>query len=257
MTDHPSSKQYRPRLLDLFSGIGGFSLGLERAGMRTVAFCEIEPGARSVLAKQWPTIPCYTDICELTANRLAADGIDVDGISGGFPCQDISAASPTRHLGINGERSALWCEFARLIGEIRPQFAVVENSAMLTGRGLGLVLGDLAAIGYDAEWHCIRASDVGAPFEGDRIYILATPNQGDGETGMGLRSQYLRPGALQRACAEYRASIWLETTSRSARVGDGFSDFMDRRRRTEWLGNAVVPQIPEIIGRAIMRCQHV
>lgn len=241
-------------VLDLFSGIGGFSLGLERAGMRTVAFCELDSGARSILAKHWPGIPCYADIRELTAARLAADGIVADVISGGFPCQDISCASPTRHLGIDGERSGLWSELARLVGEVRPRYAILENSSALAGRGLGRVLGDLAEIGYDAEWHCLRASDVGAPFEGDRIYLLATPHPLDGQERLGLRPQCLRPGTLQRACAEYRSTVWLEATCRSARMGDGFSDFMDRRRRTEWLGNAVVPQIPEIIGRAIMTC---
>ena len=79
-------------VLDLFSGIGGFSLGLERAGMRTVAFCEIEPYARAVLRKQWPDVPCYTDVRELSADRLRTDGISVDVICGGFPCQDISVA---------------------------------------------------------------------------------------------------------------------------------------------------------------------
>ena len=93
-------------VLDLFSGIGAFSLGLERAGMKTVAFCEVDPFCRRVLAKHWPEVPCYDDVRTLTAARLAADGISVDVICGGFPCQDISVAG--RGAGITGERSGLW-----------------------------------------------------------------------------------------------------------------------------------------------------
>jgi DNA (cytosine-5)-methyltransferase 1 len=162
------------RVLDLFSGIGGFSLGLERAGMKTVAFCEIEPYCRAVLRKHWPDVPIYDDVRTLTAERLAADGIGVDLICGGFPCQDISTAG--KGAGIEGERSGLWREYARLIGELRPRYVIVENVAALLGRGLGVVLGDLAAIGFDAEWHCIPASAIGAPHRRDRLWIVAHPN---------------------------------------------------------------------------------
>jgi DNA (cytosine-5)-methyltransferase 1 len=161
------------KVLDLFSGIGGFSLGLERAGMTTVAFCEIEPYCQRVLAKHWPGVPIYDDIRELTADTLRRDGIAVDVICGGWPCQDISVAG--KREGIDGSRSGLWSEIRRLICDLRPKFAVMENSANLLNCGFERVLGELAAIGYDAEWHCLRASSVGAPFEGDRIYILATP----------------------------------------------------------------------------------
>lgn len=161
-------------VLDLFSGIGGFSLGLERTGgFRTVAFCEIDPFCRRVLAKHWPEVPCYDDIRTLTADRLRADGIAVDVICGGFPCQDISNGG--HRVGIGGERSGLWSEIARLSGELRPDFIILENVAALLGRGLGRVLGDLAALWYDAEWHCLSASDLGAPHERDRIWIVAYP----------------------------------------------------------------------------------
>ena len=163
-------------LLDLFSGIGALSLGLERSGaFRTVAFCECDPFARRVLAKHWPEVPCYDDVRTLTAARLAADGVLVDAICGGFPCQDISVAG--RGAGIAGERSGLWSEYARLIGELRPRYVIVENVAALLGRGLGEVLGDLAALGFDAEWHCIPASAVGAPHRRDRIWIIAHPDR--------------------------------------------------------------------------------
>jgi DNA (cytosine-5)-methyltransferase 1 len=163
------------QVLDLFSGIGGFSLGLERTGgFKTVAFCEIEPFPRKVLVKHWPEVPQYEDVRTLTAERLAADGIAVDVICGGFPCQDISTAG--KGAGLAGERSGLWREIARLVGELRPSYVIVENVSALLGRGLGTVLGDLAEIGYDAEWHCIPASHVGAPHRRDRIWIVAYPN---------------------------------------------------------------------------------
>jgi len=163
------------RVLDLFAGIGGFSLGLERAGMRTVAFCEIDAYCREILARHWPGIPCYADVRRLTAARLAADGVGaVDVVCGGFPCQDVSNAG-TRE-GLAGERSGLWREFARLLGELRPRYAIVENVSALLGRGFDCVLGDLAALGFDAEWHCIPASYVGAPHRRDRVWVVAYAN---------------------------------------------------------------------------------
>ena len=179
------------RVLDLFSGIGGFSLGLERTGgFETVAFCEIEDYPRRVLAKHWPKVPCYNDVRELTGARLAADGIAVDVICGGFPCQDISFAG--KGAGLAGERSGLWREYARIIRELRPRFVIVENVSALLSRGLADVLGSLAALGYDAEWHCIPASAVGAPHRRDRLWIVAYPG-GEQHEGRGL--------AIRRALA--------------------------------------------------------
>jgi DNA (cytosine-5)-methyltransferase 1 len=164
------------RVLSLFAGIGGFDLGLERTGgFKTVAFCEIDPFCRRVLAKHWPEVPCYEDVKELTGERLRTDGVAVDCIVGGFPCQDISFAG--KGAGMAGERSGLWSEYARLIGELRPRYVIVENVAALLGRGLADVLGDMAALGYDAEWHCIPASAVGAPHRRDRLWILAYPER--------------------------------------------------------------------------------
>ena len=119
------------KVLDLFSGIGGFSLGLERTGgFETVAFCEIEEYPRRVLAKRWPGVPCYEDVRTLTAARLRADGITrVDALTGGFPCQDLSVAG--KGLGLAGSRSGLWSEIVRLAGELRPKFIIVENVANL------------------------------------------------------------------------------------------------------------------------------
>ena len=160
--------------------------------MRTVAFCECDPYCRRVLAKHWPDVPVYDDVRTLTAARLMADadinrlegkdlanhwrdGVGTSGqidlICGGFPCQDISVAGAG--AGITGERSGLWSEYARIIGEVRPRYVIVENVAALLGRGLATVLGDLAALGFDAEWHCIPASAVGAPHRRDRVWIVA------------------------------------------------------------------------------------
>jgi DNA (cytosine-5)-methyltransferase 1 len=170
------------RVLDLFSGIGGFSLGLEAAGFRTVAFCEVNPTCRFLLAHHWPDVPCYDDVQTLTADRLAADGIAVDVICGGFPCQDISYAG--KGAGLAGERSGLWREYARLIGELRPRYVVVENVSALLSRGLGVVLGDLAELGYDAVWDRVRAFDIGAPHLRARLWIVAYP-RGEQHEGFG------------------------------------------------------------------------
>src|SRR5579863_716914 len=141
----------------LFSGIGGFELGLEWAGLGPVVWqCEIDAFCRSVLAKHWPNATRYTDV-----RAIDASAPRVDVICGGFPCQDVSNAG--KRAGIDAERSGLWSEFARVVGVLRPRFVVVENVSALLGRGMDRVLGDLAALGYDADWSTLRASDVGAP----------------------------------------------------------------------------------------------
>jgi DNA (cytosine-5)-methyltransferase 1 len=226
-------------VLDLFSGIGGFSLGLERAGMRTVAFCEIDPFCRAVLAKHWPGVNIYGDIRGLHVNE------DIDVICGGFPCQDISAIGGKS--GIRGQSSGLWFEYARIIGELRPRYVIVENVAALFDRGFGDVLGNMAALGYDAEWHCIPAASVGAPHRRDRLWIVAYPsgNSGDGIRKDGSPRLRLSFGGRD---SERSWEQW-DAEPSVGRVADGVSNRVDRLRS---LGNAVVPQIPEIIGRAIM-----
>ena len=256
------------RVLDLFSGIGGFSLGLERTGgFETVAFCEIEPYQRAVLAKHWPNVPCYEDVRTLTAATLARDGIAVDVICGGFPCQDISFAG--KRAGLEGARSGLWGEYARLIGELRPRFVIVENVPGLLSLGMGTVLGDLAALGYDATWDCIPASAVGAPHRRDRVWIVAhargQQHEGDSvaqrreepaqlsspdTNGSGLA---IRKGQPQDIGEELSPSIgtdWWLVEPDVGRVADGVPSRVDRLKA---LGNAVVPQIPELIGRAILQ----
>ena len=235
------------KVLDLFSGIGGFSLGLERTGgFETVAFCEIEEFPRKVLKKHWPTIPCFEDVRKLKVSDVGT----VDVITGGFPCQDISIAGSGK--GIVGARSSLWLEFFRLIRDLRPKYAIVENSAALLYRGLDQLLSNLATIRYNAEWHGIRASAIGCPFEGDRIYLIASPDEINGQKRVGFCTPIIDSRALLKSYIEHRSSIWMEAACRSGGVDNGFSDFVDRRQRTEGLGNAVVPQVVEMIGYAIL-----
>lgn len=236
------------RVLDLFSGIGGFSLGLERAGMRTVAFCEKDAYCRAVLRKHWPDVPIYDDVQTLTAKRLAADGIAVDVICGGFPCQDISCAG--KGAGLSGERSGLWFHYARIIRELMPEWVIVENSADLLYRGLGRILADLAALGRDAEWHCIQGSDVGAEHERDRCYIVSYPHLQYGQAGLGLLPHLQASLSAARDYASH--SLWLASTCPPPRMVDGSSAWMDRRKRTECLGNSVLWPIVWAIGAAIM-----
>jgi DNA (cytosine-5)-methyltransferase 1 len=163
------------QVLDLFSGIGAYALGLERAGMKVAAFCEIDPFCRRVLRKHWPDTPIYDDVTKLSGDALRRDGIAVDVICGGWPCQDISPAGTGS--GLDGARSGLWSEVSRLAGELRPRFLVLENSSNLLsinrGADFGRVLGDLAALGYDAEWHCLPAAAFDAPHIRDRLWIVA------------------------------------------------------------------------------------
>ncbi len=160
------------KVLDIFSGIGGMSLGLQRAGFETVAFCELDEWCRRVLSHHWPKVPIYDDVRKLTAARLRADGIPrINLIAGGFPCQDVSSAG--EGAGLDGERSGLWREFARLLGELRPDFAIVENVGALLSRGLADILAELSALGYDAEWHALPAAAIGAPHLRDRVWIIA------------------------------------------------------------------------------------
>jgi len=242
-------------VLDLFSGIGGFSLGLERTGgFQTVAFCEIDHFCRRVLQKHWPNVRQYEDVRELTADKLATDGIAVDVITGGFPCQDISVAG--KQAGIaEGTRSGLWSEIVRLARELRPRFIIVENVSNLLagpsdrpGGWFGRVLGDLAEIGYDSEWHCIPASAVGLPHRRDRVWIVAhnRRERGEGQFFQALQGLYALPwGENERRAADFmqRPDIY---KPRLCGAGNGLSE------RVDALGNAVVPQIPEIIGKAIL-----
>jgi DNA (cytosine-5)-methyltransferase 1 len=281
-------------VLDLFAGIGGFSLGLERAGgFKTVAFCEIDKNAQLVLQKNWKNVPIFEDVSSLTKDALDAKGISVDVITGGFPCQDISLAG--KGAGLEGERSGLWFQFHRLIKEIRPKYAIIENVSALRSRGLDRVLRSLSEIGYDAEWHCVPASAVGAPHRRDRIWIVAYPRYGNRrnirpveagkdtqvkwttDTNSVGRSSYEPENVAHPSSA--RSETWIPTQGHRKKGNSEISDHLgdrlngrqgsdywtvepnvgrvahgvpNRSHRLKQLGNAVVPQLTQIIGEAIL-----
>ena len=259
------------RVLDLFSGIGGFSLGLERTGgFETVAFCEIEDFPRRVLAKHWPEVPCYDDVRTLTAVVLRRDGIAVDVITGGFPCQDLSVAGKQRGIG-EGTRSGLWSEIVRLIGELRPKYVIVENVANLLsgpaekrGGWFCRVLGDLAERGYDAEWENIPAGAVGLAHMRERAWLLAYPKQEQwvcpifagndaAKRAWGGQAKRMQNGLRPKVGAAV-PSVFGRLVDQPGHIGvaDGISDWPHRLAAC---GNAVVPQIPELIGRAILAAE--
>ena len=158
--------------LALFAGAGGGILGGKLLGWRTVCAVEWEPYAAGVLAarqndKVLEPFPIWDDV--QTFDGTPWRGI-VDVVSGGFPCQDISSAG--KGAGIDGDRSSMWYQMARIIGEVRPRFVFVENSPLLVERGLAVVLGDLAKLGFDAAWTCVSAGNTGAPHQRDRIWIV-------------------------------------------------------------------------------------
>lgn len=220
----------------LFAGIGGLDLGLERAGMACKWQVEIDDYATRVLAKHWPDVPKYRDVRSVGAHNLS----HVDLICGGFPCQDISNAG--QRAGINGGRSGLWGEYSRLISELRPRFVLVENVAALLVRGMGRVLGDLAAIGYDAEWSVVSACALDAPHTRERVFIVA---YSQGRPRHALRGQQLTTSGD----AQGIVYPWNKGQPPVDRVVDGVPARMDRLRG---LGNAVVPQVAEYIGRMIV-----
>lgn len=252
---HPASVSLRGEpftVLSLFAGIGGFDLGLERTGgFRTVAACEIDREARATFQKHWPGVPLYDDVRSLTSRRLADDGIYPDCIIGGFPCQDVSLAGSGQGLG--GDRSGLWREYRRLIGELRPQLIFVENVAALLGRGLGTVLGDLASLGFDAEWHCIPASYAGARQLRDRIWIVAYPECDSVQGRAPFTQGWCRQSREEQLAGLVQPCAWPTVSgARDRGTGHGIPRGIHRNRQ---LGNAVVPQIPELIGRAILEAR--
>lgn len=156
------------KLGSLFSGIGGLDLGVEAAtGARTVWQVERDEWCRGILARHWPDAVRYDDVC-----KVGEELERVDIIAGGFPCQDVSVAGKRAGL-TGGQRSGLWREYARIVRVVRPRFVFVENVAGLLSMEFGHVLGDLAALGYDAEWAVFRASDAGAPHRRERVFVLA------------------------------------------------------------------------------------
>lgn len=234
----------------LFSGIGGFDLGLERAGFTISWQVEIDSYCQRVLAKHWPHVTRYGDITAMDWSTVQP----VDLLCGGFPCQDLSFAG--KRAGIEGARSGLWSEYVRAIVQLRPRYVLVENvPGLLTNAYMGRVLGDLAACGYDAEWTVLSAGSIGAPHLRERVWILAYPNSHGLEAHANEEILCLSSnnGYAERFIGSMGgASQWAEPCPIGARpmgVGNGIPTDVDRLRG---LGNAVVPQIAEALGRMIM-----
>lgn len=247
-------------VLDLFSGVGGFSLGLNRAGMKTVAFCEIDPFCRKVLKKHWPDVPVYEDVQTMDFKEIKADVI-----TAGFPCQDISFAGPG--AGLSGERSGLYREAVRAVRVVRPKYVIMENVAALLNRGMGQVCGDLAESGYDSEWDCIPACAVGAEHERDRVWIVAYPTEENASNSNGSRfSRRPQTGKNKkktrdifprlRSAVPTEDGISRDYWAHQPVLGRGVHGVSNRVDRIKALGNSVVPQIPEMIGRAIMDAEN-
>lgn len=222
------------RELELFAGAGGGILGAHLLGHRTVCAVEYNAYARSVLlARQndgtLPPFPVWDDVREFDGRPWR--GI-VDVVSGGFPCTDISSAGGGD--GIDGEASGLWREQARIICEIRPKFARMENSPMLTARGLGRVLGDLAAMGYDTQWGCISGASVGANHVRDRIWIVAAdanlPQRERGSLASRVHAQYANLGHTR----------WWKNPPELHRMDDGLAFGLDRLKA---IGNGQIPRV--------------
>jgi len=236
------------RFVSLFPGIGGLDLGLERAGHECVLQVEIDEFCQKVLAKHWPDVPRIADVHDVLSTNVPA----TDMLVGGFPCQPVSVAG--KQLGTEDERW-LWPEFERIISVVRPRYVLLENVPGLFVRGFSDVLNGLAALGYDAEWSTVSACSVGAPHKRERVFIIAN----DG----GKRVQGDEPRKVQR----FPAFSWCEDVGgaevfrdrpdlppplfRGTR--DGIPDWMDRLKG---IGNAVVPQVAELIGHRLMELER-
>lgn len=206
------------RVLSLFAGIGGFDLGLERAGFRTAAFCEIDPYARRVLAKHWPEVPCYHDVRELTAERLAADGIAVDLICGGFPCQPFSSASRGRRVATD-----FWPEMRRIVAEVRPRYVLAENVQRAPIERARI---DLRELGYAGSVHHLTAARAGADHQRSRWWLCAYADD-ESELPVRVHDEVAR---VQTLCA----GLWgAENYARAIRVPDGISIELDTVGRIE------------------------
>lgn len=253
----------------LFAGVGGFDLGFERAGMRCLWQVEIDDYASKVLAKHWPSVKRHDDVrtfarfahemkecdcCELHEQHFADCGClgisefadewgQPDVLCGGFPCQDVSNAGLRE--GITGDRSGLWFQFRRIIEAVAPKVAVIENVGGLSARGLNEVIEGLTAIGYDAEWCPLPAAAFGAVHRRARIFIVANPAGERLEGWFTLAEELQEPVPALGDARDWPAI----SESFGCRALHGIPNGMDRLR---CLGNAVVPQVAEWIGRRIV-----
>jgi DNA (cytosine-5)-methyltransferase 1 len=227
-------------LLALFAGIGALELGLERSGMMVVGQVEIDPFCRQILSKHWPDVPKHDDVRTAVEWWESEQRPRVDAICGGFPCQPFSQLG--RRRGIADERWG-WPWMRAVIDAVRPRYVVVENVAALLRdtEAFSIILGDLSDLGFDAEWDVVSACSVGAPHTRERLFVLAYPKGGGGE--LGGRIELTRNGDSQRHLHHW------ESQPEPHRVADGIARRMDRNRA---IGNAVVPQVAELIGRRIV-----
>ena len=266
--------------LALFAGAGGGILGGHLLGWRTVCAVECNAYAASVLVARQndgclPPFPIWDDVRTFDGQPWRGR---VDVVSGGFPCQDISSAG--KGAGITGERSGLWAEMARIIREVGPRFVLVENSPLLTGRGLHVVLGDLVSMGFDARWGVLGAVDAGAPHKRERIWIVAESTQvlGDGRddlagVGMGAqpvseprdgvgtpdvadpdrfgRERRTRPSVIMSGRGEPANGDWWSHEPDVGRVADGVASRVDR---LACLGNGQVPAVAALAWRRLSEC---
>lgn len=234
------------RVLDLFSGIGGFSLGLERAGMRTVRFVEIDPFCRKVLAKHWPSIPCDSDIRQVDGRKHR--GVDV--VCGGFPCKQTSVAAAIhgRRSGLGGADSSLFAELVRVVAESRPRWTVVENPAGVSSWESEIAR-CLEGAGYTVSRSEFEAKSFGAPHLRRRVFFVANAD--------GKRLEIARPpGSPASDRSPWRTpsrNFWRKAEPGVWRMDDGVPHRVDRLTA---LGNAVIPQMVEAVGRAITESEQ-
>ena len=236
--------------LALFAGAGGGILGGQLLGRRTVCAVERDAYAAQILAQRQtdgllPPFPIWSDVCSFDGRPWR--GI-VDVVSGGFPCQDISAAG--NGLGIAGARSGLWRQMARITDEVRPRYVELENSPLLVGRGLAVVLGDLAEMGYDAQWGVIGAADFAAPHQRNRIWLIAedtrqTLANTGGKHGQGIfpcrTDPQIRGRSFERSPGSCRDGTgWWSSEPGLGRVADGVAHRVDRLKA---IGNGQVPVV--------------
>lgn len=234
-----------------FSGIGGFELGIQRAlkNSRVVWQIEKDNYCRSVLAKHWPSATRYTDITTLDPNVLEPPTI----ILGGFPCQDISKSGLKR--GLKGDKSILYWDMFKIIRTLRAKIVVLENVSALVNRGLPTILGSLAEIGYDAEWHCLTAQMFGAPHRRERIFIIATNTDSKHSQKQPMHADTMDPQGLFKCRTRETTRIHSQNYWKDDSIESPFCSVVDgipnRISRLTALGNSIVPQCSEYIGLLI------
>lgn len=231
------------RIGSLFSGAGGLELGLEQAGVGSTVFqVELNDYARSVLARHWPDVPRFIDVRDVGAHNLPA----CDVLCGGAPCQELSdAGSAWERPGLEGERSGLVWEYLRVIEEMKPKYVVMENvDGAAWKRWVPSVRGALHTRGYASVPLRLRACDVGAPFKGSRVFLVATPHR----EGQSALAKYAKVEVLQELANACRQD-WRRPSPHALGMADGIPHRMDRVRL---MGNAVVPLCAKVIGKLIL-----